>query len=250
MAMNAEFWLLLLLSPAIGSFLGVLVRRLPQGMPVAMARSACEDCCRKLGVHELLPVLSYIIQRGRCRACGKAISRFHLYIELAACLVPLSAALAGSEFLVADCLLGWLLLALAWTDWESYLLPDVLTLPLLMLGLAEAWVLDPVLLPESLPDRLVGLLLGWGCLFAIGAVWRRWRGIEALGEGDAKLLAAGGAWLGWQALPDVLLIAALAGIAATVLRHRGRISGETVLAFGPWLALGIWIMRLLHFDSW
>jgi leader peptidase (prepilin peptidase)/N-methyltransferase len=233
--------LLLALAPFVGSFAGVLVRRLPSGQPVLWARSACPSCGVTLAPLDLIPLVSFLALRGRCRHCGARIDPFHIAIELAALGVAVWAVLAGRpDMLAADCVLGWTLLALAWTDAETMLLPDALTLPLLGAGLAEAWLLDPA----ALPDRLAGAALGWGCFAGLAWVWRRWRGIEALGAGDAKLLAAAGAWLGWAALPEVVVVAALCGIAATLLRHGRQVSGGQALAFGPWLALGTWLVRL------
>jgi leader peptidase (prepilin peptidase)/N-methyltransferase len=241
MAITPEAWLMLAAAPFIGSFLGVLIRRLPQGAPVLWVRSACPGCQTPLAPRDLVPLLSFVAQRGRCRHCLKRIAAFHWWIELAALGVAAWAVTAGRpDTLVADCVLGWTLLALAWIDAETMLLPDVLTLPLLLAGFAEAWLLDPA----SLPDRAIGAGLGWGCFAGIGWLWRRWRGIDALGAGDAKLLAASGAWLGWQALPEVLVVAALAAIAATLARNGRHVAATHRLAFGPWLVLATWLARL------
>jgi leader peptidase (prepilin peptidase)/N-methyltransferase len=165
-------------------------------------------------------------------------------IELAAIAVALWAMLGpdSADVLWADCALGWTLLALAWIDWQHMRLPDALTLPLLLAGLAATALIEP----EELTDHALGAALGWACLRGVGAAYQRLRGYRGLGEGDAKLLAAGGAWLGWQALPSVLLLAALGGLSyAVVQRLRGDTVGWTSrIAFGPWLALGIWLMRL------
>lgn len=245
--------LVLLVAPVIGSFAGVLIRRLPERRPVAVARSACEACGHVLGPRELVPVLSFLVQRGRCRACGAAISPFHLWVELAAVAVAGSAVLAAwvrgggapgwdGGALWATCGLGWALMALAWVDARHFLLPDVLTLPLLLGGLAACWVLEP----WALQERLVGAVAGYCGLRGVALAYRALRGREGMGAGDAKLLAACGAWLGWAALPDVLLIAALAGLAAAGgMRLRGVAVGRaTAVPFGPALAAGCWAVRL------
>jgi leader peptidase (prepilin peptidase)/N-methyltransferase len=245
-----EAWLpAVLIAPIIGSFLGVLIRRLPAGAPMAFARSRCESCGRALTPRELVPIWSYLWQRGRCRTCQEPIAPFHLTIELAAIAVAIWAALLGPDTpaeLWADCLLGWTLLALAWIDWQHMRLPDVLTLPLLLAGLAATGLVEP----DALTDHALGAALGWAGLRGLGAAYRGLRGYSGLGAGDAKLLAAGGAWLGWQALPIVLLLAALGGLSyAIVLRLRGdRLGWTSRLAFGPWLALGIWLVRLYGTD--
>ncbi len=257
-----SWFLTLLAAPVIGSFAGVLIRRLPAGRPVAVARSACEACGHMLTAGELVPVLSFVVQRGRCRACGAAIPRFHLWVELAAVAVAASAIVAGwlegpgafdaggsfgegglgDGALWATCALGWTLMTLAWIDARHFLLPDVLTLPLLLGGLAACAALSP----WALQDHLVGAVAGYCGLRGVALAYRALRGREGIGAGDAKLLAACGAWLGWAALPDVLLLAALAGLAvAGAMRLGGRAVGRaTAVPFGPALAAACWAVRL------
>jgi leader peptidase (prepilin peptidase)/N-methyltransferase len=245
-------WPLLLAAPAVGSFLGVLVRRLPRDEPVALGRSRCEACGTALGARDLVPLLSYAALGGRCRHCRAPIAGFHWQIELAALAVAAWAwaadGWAGSDpqRAWADAALGWTLLALAWIDSEAMLLPDVLTLPLLLGGLLANWWLDPT----SLTDCALGAGLGWGLFAGVAALYRRLRGREGLGEGDAKLLGAAGAWVGWQGLPWVMLLGAASAILATLLRRawrspRAPIDGAAQrIPFGPWLALALWLVRL------
>ena len=232
-------------APFVGSFVGVLIRRLPEGRSVWWARSACERCGVALGVRDLAPLLSYAALRGRCRRCGGAIDPFHWQVEVAAILVALSAVVAGlnGPFLWVACGAGWSLLALAWIDAETMLLPDALTLPLIPAGLlATAW-LDG----EQLLDHALAAAFGFASLRGIGALYRRLRGRDGLGEGDAKLLAAIGAWVGLAGLPTVLLGGALTGLLwALWLRVRGvQLSATTALPFGPFLALAGWVTLLL-----
>ena len=236
-------------SPFIGSLLGVLIRRLPEGRPVILARSACESCGKRLGPAELVPLLSYVVQRGRCRGCEAAIAPMHVAIELAAIAVAVAAAfVAEGTDLWLGCALGWTLLALAWIDAESFLLPDALTLPLIVAGLVAAWFLEP----WNLTDRAFGAIAGYVAFRAVEIGYRRLRGRDGLGQGDAKLLSAGGAWLGWAALPWVVVLAALCGLAvAGVMAVTGRAVGrETVLPFGPPLALAIWLLWLAQHMEW
>lgn len=238
-------WLLpALAGPFAGSLLGVLVRRLPAGRPVGLARSACESCGRRLGPAELVPLLSYAGLGGRCRSCRAPIGRFHPAIELAATLVALWAVVAAPDPATAwaHCLLGWALLALAWIDAGHWRLPDALTLPLVPLGLAATWALEP----WRLLDHALGAGLGYGAFRLVALAYRAWRGREGLGRGDAKLLAAAGAWVGWEGLSATVLLAALAALAfAGLLRLRGRaVTAGTALPFGPFLALGTWVVRL------
>lgn len=234
----------LLAAPFVGSFLGVLVTRLPSGKAVAWGRSRCASCDRPLAARDLIPVLSFLAARGRCRVCAAPIAPFHLVIELAALAVAGSAALLTPDpaTLWADCALGWSLLALAWIDASAWLLPDLLTLPLLLAGLAATFVLDP----SALGDHALAAALGWGGFALIALVYRAIRGREGLGGGDAKLFGAGGAWLGTAALPWIVLIAAGAGLlGAAVLAWRGRtMTAGSAMPLGPFLALAIWVLRL------
>ena len=232
-------------APFVGSLLGVLIRRLPAGRPVLWGRSVCESCGRPLGPADLVPLASYLALHGSCRHCGARIPPFHPVIELAALAVALSAIVPGDGVarIWAGCALGWTLLALAWIDAEHLYLPDALTLPLVVAGLLATWFLAP----GMLADHALGAAVGWLALWAVAAAYRLVRGREGLGQGDAKLLAAAGAWLGWQVLPWVILLAALGGLAWALARQvRGQLlSAATVLPFGPCLAAATWLLWLL-----
>jgi leader peptidase (prepilin peptidase)/N-methyltransferase len=235
----------LLTAPLAGSFVGVLIRRLPAGRGVAWSRSACEHCGGVLRPFELVPLASYLVQRGRCRRCGAPIAAAHLWVELAALLAPLMLLAAGvtdPAALWCGCVLGWGLLALGWIDAVSMMLPDAITLPLLLIGLAQCWWR----VPGALADHALAAILAWASLQAVAIVYRRVRHREGLGQGDAKLFAAGAAWTGLGALSWVLLIAALLGLAtAGVARLRGqRVSMTTRLPFGPALAAAVWAVWL------
>jgi prepilin signal peptidase PulO-like enzyme (type II secretory pathway) len=143
-------------------------------------------------------------------------------------------------WILSSCLLGWSLLALGWIDWHALRLPDALTLPLLGVGLAVAW-LDS---PAQFYDGLIGAIAGYAALVLLGFLYRLLRHRDGLGRGDAKLLAAGGAWLGWPALPAIVLLAALLGLLLALLqRLRGaRLTAMTAIPFGPPLAAAIWLI--------
>jgi leader peptidase (prepilin peptidase) / N-methyltransferase len=241
--MTLEAWLALLIAPFVGSFLGVLVERLPAGRPVVLGRSTCDYCGRTLAVRDLVPIASYLARRGRC-ACGEARLRaFYPAIELAALAVALSAVAELSGWLLwASLGLGWVLLTLAAIDLRHLVLPDLLTLPLIPAGLAIAWALDPSLLP----DHALGAIAGFAAFIAIAIAYRRLRGREGLGMGDAKLLAAAGAWLGWRALPSVVLVAAVVALALALAGALagGKLAWTSRIAFGPHLALGFWLVWL------
>lgn len=149
----------------------------------------------------------------------------------------LSAALLPADKVAVGCLLGWVLLALAVIDQRHMVLPDELTLPLAGLGLAGAWLDDPA----ALPAHAAGAVLGFLCFAAVGLLYRRWRGCDGLGLGDAKLLAAAGAWVSWSGLPSVVLIAALLGLGTALVR---RLPRRARLPFGPGLAAATWLVWL------
>jgi leader peptidase (prepilin peptidase) / N-methyltransferase len=239
----AEWAILLAMAPIIGSFLGVLILRLPRGEAVGFARSHCESCGHRLAPRELIPIVSYALQRGKCRHCDAPIGWSHPAIELAAVTVVAWAATTdGGGRLIAGCVLGWCLLALAACDWRSYRLPDRLTLPLILLGLAATWWLQP----DLVADHALAAALGYIGFRGVAWLYRRLRGREGLGQGDAKLLAGAGAWLGVIALPYAVLGGALLGLLlAGLLWVQGRaLSARTMLPFGPCLALATWLIWL------
>ncbi len=233
-----------LAAPFVGSFLGTLIRRLPRGTMLSPARSGCEACATPLRLRDMVPLVSALLLRGRCRACGARIPPQHWHVELAAFGIPASAALAGvaPPALWPVCVFGWTLLALAWIDWDWLLLPDALTLPLVLAGLAATVWLEP----EAVTDHAVAAALGYGAVTALAAVYRRLRHREGIGTGDAKLLAALGAWTGLEALPWVVMGAALAGLLlAAAMAARGlTIGAKTALPFGTCLALAGWCAAL------
>ena len=238
---------MLLLAPFIGSFGGVLVRRLPRSMPVVVGRSVCEACGHRLGIRDLVPLLSFAALRGRCRHCHAPIAWMHVGIEVASLAVAASAALVDGDDparLIVGCLLGWALLVLAWIDWTALLLPDVLTLPLVLVGLGAVAALEP----DTLADHAVAAIAGYLAFAAIAAVYRWRRGRDGMGGGDAKLMAAAGAWLGVGGLAPVMAGGAVLGLAwAGLQRLRSQpVSAGAELAFGPWLALATWCAWLLR----
>ena len=189
-----------------------------------------------------MPVLSWLWQKGRCRYCGHRLGWYYPGVELAALAVALSAVLVDGDGAWLDCLLGWWLLTLGWIDLRRWLLPDVLTLPLVLAGLVAAAVFDPA----GLMQRALGAALGYTSLAAVAALYRKLRGREGLGGGDAKLLAASGAWVGAAALPQVILLAALSALlVAAGLRLTGvRLRASSAVPFGPFLALATWVVWL------
>lgn len=233
-------WLLpLILAPFIGSFAGVLIRRLPAGQPVAVGRSRCDGCGHVLGPCELVPLVSFAMLRARCRWCRARISSTHLATELACLGVAACAVLAETDMQLVwlDCGLGWTLLTLAWIDYEHMVLPDVLTLPLVIAGLGATLLHDP----SAATEHAAAAAAGYLAFRAIEIGYRRLRGRDGLGQGDAKLMAAAGAWLGLMPLPTVVFAAALFGLTiVAALRTLGNtFHAGSAIPFGPALCAAI-----------
>ena len=185
-----------LLGLVVGSFVGTLVLREPDGWRgVLLGRSSCAACGAVLSTRDLVPLWSWLVTRGHCRHCGAALPVFYPVVEiLAAVIGALAFGVPVPPFGPATALLGWWLLALALIDLRSWRLPDVLTLPLVVAGLVAAWL--DFLPGTGLARAIAGAVLGYVALAGIAWVYRRLRHREGLGLGDAKLLAAAGAWLG------------------------------------------------------
>ncbi len=211
----------------IGSFLNVVIHRLPKmlergwraecaelagGTPaeeptynLVVPRSACPSCERPIRAVENIPVLSYLMLGGKCAGCKAPISARYPLVEVLTAILTVGAIVrfgANSAGLAA-CVMLWILIALTFIDFDTQLLPDNLTLPLLWAGLL-ANVLGAV--PGvSLRDAIIGAIAGYLVLWAVYWLFKIIRGKEGMGYGDFKLLAALGAWLGWQALPLIIL---------------------------------------------
>jgi leader peptidase (prepilin peptidase)/N-methyltransferase len=220
---------------AIGSFLNVVIHRLPRGESLWLPRSRCPACGALIGARDNVPLLAYLVLRGRCRACGAAISARYPLVEAAT-----AAAFAGCLWrfgpgpeAVVGALLCCLLIALALIDLENLLLPDALTLP----GIAVGWGLQLWVPEPGLLGAVEGALGGAGLLFLLGEAWSWLRDEEAMGLGDAKLLAMVGAFLGWRGVLATLALGALLGAAVgigLILARRGSLKSR--LPFGTFLA--------------
>jgi leader peptidase (prepilin peptidase) / N-methyltransferase len=264
----------LLLGLVVGSFLNVVIHRLPlilerqwrtqcaelasapdpfagqEPLSLAHPRSRCPGCNGPIKALHNIPVLSWLALRGRCASCGTAISIRYPVVELATGLLSATVAWHFGFGFEAACalLITWFLVPLTGIDLDHQLLPDTLTLPLLWLGLLASLWHDPasaLALPVSPRDAIIGALAGYLSLWSVFHAFRLLTGKEGMGYGDFKLFAALGAWLGWQMLPLVLLLSAAVGaavgIALIVLRRRGR---EVPMPFGPYLAGAGWIAML------
>jgi len=230
----------------IGSFLNVVIHRGPalwrlveddrrQGN-LALPGSYCPACKAPIHPMNLIPVFSFLFLHGKCAACSASISIRYPIVEILGGGSALGAyilfgpSIAG--FLAA--LFFWFMIALAFIDLETGFLPDVITLPLIALGLGANAISTFVLFSAA----LIGAGAGYFIFRIIGEIFSRWRGIEGLGQGDAKLLAAIGAWLGWQALAPAVFLAALLGLVVIfITRIAGKeITSQTPVPFGPALA--------------
>lgn len=233
----------LAIAPFIGSFLGVLVERLPRGEPVVFSRSRCNACGQRLTALDLIPIFSWLRLSGRCRHCRTPVGLFPPLIELLALGVAIWASASASGWvLVATACLGWTLLALAIIDWRHLLLPDVLTGFVVGSGLATIILMDSA----RLPHHLVGAGLGYLSLAILALTYRKFRSREGIGEGDAKLFGALGMWVSWQGLPGILLLASVMAFCLVAVRLVLGLStaSHTKLPFGTFLAAGGWLVWL------
>ena len=225
-----------LLGAILGSFIATLVVRWLADRSVLRGRSVCDGCGAVLTPIELVPLLSVALQRGKCRRCGSAIDPRHAVIEGLALAIGLAAGwVAPGPVGLAGAMFGWLLLALAALDLAAMWLPDRLTALLAVVGVATGLLgIEP-----AMPDRLIGGVAGFGGLWLVGWSYRRLRGREGLGGGDPKLFGAIGLWLGWRALPAVLLVACLVGLGVVVWRMlTGRaVGGGDAMPLGTLLAI-------------
>lgn len=231
-----------------GSFIATLVLRWPAERSVLRGRSACDACGRMLGPRDLVPLVSALTSRGRCRCCGAAIDPLHWQVELGALAIgAIAGALLPGGAAIAAATFGWQLLALAVLDLREFWLPDALVAVLALTGLASG----TLGLAPPLADRLIGGGAGFAALWTIGAGYRVIRGREGLGGGDPKLLGAIGLWLGWRLLPAVLMFAALIGlgVAAFAWATRRRMTMATAMPFGTLLALAAYPAAILLLAS-
>ena len=261
-----------LLGLIVGSFLNVVILRLPKMLAarwerecrehlgldaapsdapfhLALPPSHCPACGHRLRAWENIPLLSWLWLRGRCAHCATPISARYPLVEA---LTGLLSAVVVWHFgpgvqAAAALVLTWALIALAGIDWDQQLLPDDLTLPLLwlglLLGMAETFT--------PLPDAVLGAVGGYVALWLLFHGFRLLTGKEGLGRGDFKLFAALGAWMGWQALPLIALLSSGVGIVLAVMAAlAGRRQVDAPIPFGPFLAIGGWMTLLWGEAIW
>ena len=242
----------------VGSFLNVCIARLPHGRSIATPPSHCPRCQSGIKFYDNIPVISFLLLRAKCRNCGEPISWRYPAVELLNALCSVWVVhefqLGGEAFLLMA--LCSSLIVITFIDYDHQIIPDVISLPGMIIGLAVApffmsQLAEPLpfhlsrLLPHAGPyvtgllNSLIGLILGGGPLLAIGWIWEKLRHVEAMGGGDVKLMGMVGSIIGWKGALLTILLGALAGsvvgIALIVLKKHEM---QKVIPFGPFLAIG------------
>ena len=237
-----EIGIVTFLGLTIGSFLNVVVHRLPRGESLVSPGSRCPSCRYALGAFDNIPVLSYIVLGGRCRRCRARISPRYPVVELmTAGLFLLHYAVFGwTPLLAVRLLFAAAMVALFAIDLEHHLLPDAITLPGVAVGLVAS-----VFLPPGIGDALIGMAVGGGVLWLIGEAYYRYAGEEGMGGGDVKMLAMIGAFLGWKLVIVTLVFSSIAGSLVGVLLIVSRRGGmKYALPYGTFLAIAAVIASL------
>lgn len=252
-------------SVCIGSFLNVVIYRLPKmleqqwqqearyylEMPaqeqkrfnLAAPASACPKCQHKIAAWQNIPVISYLFLRGRCGNCKNSISIRYPLVEAATALIAVLVVLQWGIGVQAFAMiaLSYVCIALAMIDYDTQLLPDVLVLPLLWLGL----LLNTQGVFVELSDAVIGAAAGYGVLWSVFWVFKLATGKDGMGYGDFKLMAAFGAWFGWQILPNVILLSSLVGaIVGIALIVSGLQKRDQAMPFGPFIIIAAWLTAM------
>lgn len=226
-----------LFGTVVGSFLNVVILRLPEpGKSIVFPASHCPQCSSPLHWYENIPIFSYIILLGRCGHCNHSISPQYPLVELlmgivtAALVYRFQLSLDSAGYFVFSAAL----LVIIFIDIRLQIIPDVISLPGIVLGFLFSLLSDSVTWQSS----LIGILAGGGVLYAVALFYATLRKIDGMGGGDIKLLAMIGAWLGWQALPFVILMSSTTGSIIGIIAMRSqKKGGQTRIPFGPFLSL-------------
>ncbi|MGX1924065.1 prepilin peptidase [Vibrio sp. NH-7] len=258
----------------IGSFLNVVIHRLPKIMErewrqecaesfpeynieapkgtynLSVPRSTCPKCHTPIRIIDNIPVVSWLLLRGKCRQCGNPISARYPLVELLSggLSFVVSYQLGFSYFTLALLIFTFVLIAATFIDLDTMLLPDSLTLPLTWAGIALAlFQISPI----SLQDSVIGAMAGYLSLWSVYWLFKLATGKEGMGYGDFKLLAALGAWLGWQQLPMLILFSSLVGLVFGLIQLRLKRQGiDKAFPFGPYLAIAGWISMMWGSQIW
>lgn len=252
----------------VGSFLNVVIHRLPimmergwreecaEAFPeyeitppegrfdLSIPRSSCPSCNTPIRILDNIPLLSWLMLKGRCRHCETKISIRYPLVELLTAVLSTTVAwqMGFSFYSVALIAMTFVLIAATFIDLDTMLLPDQLTMPLLWAGIVLAlFGISPITLQES----VIGALAGYLCLWSVYWLFKLLTGKEGMGYGDFKLLAALGAWLGWAHLPMIILLSSVVGVVFGLIQLRMQNKGlDVAFPFGPYLAIAGWVSAL------
>ena len=227
----------LLIGLALGSFMNVCIYRIPLEKSIIRPSSSCPNCGKKIRFYDNIPLISYLFLLGRCRHCHHPISWRYPAVEAITGLLSLALFIRyGLSFqYLLFLLFATTLVTISFIDLDHQIIPDVLSIPGIVAGLAAAFIPGNV----SWFDSIIGIIGGGGTLFLVGLIYEKLTGKQGMGGGDVKLLAMIGAWMGWRSLPFVLLVSSLTGaiIGSVFLLAAGK--GYRVrIPFGPFLSLG------------
>ncbi len=237
MPLLVEYGSVFIVGIIIGSFLTVCIHRVPQERSIVFPRSACVHCNQTISWYDNIPVLSFLLLRGRCRHCQASILPRYPMIELS----------NGLGYILILWRFGWewdsviyaiffsALLTITWIDWDHQIIPDVISLPGIILGILAS----STVLPTGFMNSLLGVLIGGGVLLFMAWISPFLFGKEGLGGGDIKFLAMVGAFLGWQAALSTLMLASIVGAVLGILLLAFKVLKRgQYIPFGPYLALG------------
>jgi leader peptidase (prepilin peptidase) / N-methyltransferase len=231
------------LGAVIGSFLNVCIYRIPTGESIVKPRSQCWSCGQPIKWYQNIPVLSFLVLRGRCAMCETKISWRYPLVELltGGLFALLSLRFGPQPFVVALMLFVAILVAITFIDLDHQIIPDVISLPGIVLGFICSFLLPWV----SWSDSLLGILLGGGSLFLVASGYELLTKKEGMGGGDIKLLAMIGAFLGWRSVLPIIffssVLGTLVGVSAMLIK---KADGKLAIPFGPFLSTGAIIYLL------
>lgn len=266
----SPFWLtvvVFIFGLLVGSFLNVVIHRLPLMLQrswqdearvlldlpgeeppsrfnLVVPPSRCPSCGHQIHWYENIPVVSWLALRGRCSSCNTPIAKRYPLVELAAAVMAATIAwhFGYGLWLLFGLYASWALLAMTMIDFDTTLLPDVLTYPFLWAGILAALL---KVSPLSLQDAVIGAMAGYLTLWSVYWLFKLVTGKEGMGYGDFKLFGGLGAWVGWHYLPVVLLLASVVGaVVGTILLQTGMVRRDQGIPFGPYLAAAGWITLL------
>lgn len=252
----------------VGSFLNVVIHRLPRllqyrwqqecriflNLPstqvekppnLLFPRSQCPECKQTLKPWHLIPILGYCLLKGKCAYCGHKIALRYPLVEILTAVLSLFVVIwLGMQVqTIASLILTWALICIALIDFDYQIIPDAITLPCIWLGL----LLNSFVVFTYSQAAILGAALAFISLWIIAKLFKLIRGKEGMGQGDFKLFAVFGAWLGWQQLPLLLLISALLGlIVGLFLILAKKLTADTPIPFAPFLAIGGWVILVFH----